>query len=310
MGNEPHSLSLHQQPPAQQHPQPTQTDNREYVNNNMKSESRLPPKIPKIDLRQAARVLLHTSECNRRLQQGVKHWGGRLNNQNKLLPSSSLSPPPKGYMTVNYQHYQPYGNLPVNVHPSRTWQPPIRGSSGRDFGEEELTLFHAKMPRSMAPANEKDAETDDAETEQQDGVRSWGPDLLPYLEHISDVLGMDHDGIEIVLAMIYLDRACSVETPRSNGVPPCPFCSPRTVHRLGLAALVVAHHAVRGSVPHEDPVAKLADSLGIPLLQLRHMVEWMVAALGDDGTYVDVAEMGARSAGWKPFLLRSGETSE
>jgi hypothetical protein len=175
--------------------------------------------------------------------------------------------------------------------------------------EEELTLFHAKMPRSKALRNGE--ETGDVETEQKDEVGCWGPDLLPYLEHISDVLGMDHDGIEIVLAMIYLDRACSVETARSNGVPPCPFCSPRTVHRLGLAAMVVAHHAVHGSAQnHEDPVTKLALSLGIPLLQLRHMVEWMVAALGDDGTYVDVVEMGARSAGWKPFLLRSGEKNE
>jgi len=47
--------------------------------------------------------------------------------------------------------------------------------------------------------------------------------------------------------MIYLDCACTVETPRSNGVPSCPFCAPRMVHRLSLAALLVALRAVRGA---------------------------------------------------------------
>jgi len=88
-----------------------------------------------------------------------------------------------------------------------------------------------------------------------DGSGYWGPDLLPYLEHIAEILHMGNSNgndngndkssseVEFLLAMIYLDRACSLETPRSNGVPPCPFCGPRTVQRLGLAALVVAKRA-------------------------------------------------------------------
>lgn len=208
----------------------------------------------------------------------------------------------------------------MNVHPSRTWQPPIEAFSGRSLEEEELTLFHAKMPRTRSGREEID--TDEAETiEGPEGAhRLWGPDLLPYLQHIAETLEMDLDGndengngnetngIELFLAMIYLDRACSVETPRRNGVPACPFCQPRTVHRLGLAALVVASRAVCKSekIPLlETNVAKLSASLGIPRLQLQQMVDWMVAALGDDGLYVGLEEMKAWSRTWESFVEAS-----
>lgn len=154
---------------------------------------------------------------------------------------------------------------------------------------------------------------------------------MPYLEHIADLLGIDvatndddddtgqqhqrKHGVEIVLAMIYLDRACSVETPRSHGVPPCPFCTPRTVHRLSLAAMVLSSAAVRAS-PSQRPAAanhgesdeqqqllsKLSLSLGIPPAQLQHMVEWMKAALGDEGMYVTPEEMRSWSRSWEAFF--------
>jgi len=214
-----------------------------------------------------------------------------------------------------YESNSLYGNLPVNVHPSRTWQPPIEASSGRSLEEEELTLFHAKMPRTISD------DTDAHDAEPTEGAhRLWGPDLLPYLKHIAETLEMDLDGtksetnsetnnnngIELFLAMIYLDRACSVETPRRNGVPACPFCQPRTVHRLGLAALVVASRAVRPN-PHdwESKVARLSESLGIPRLQLQQMVDWMVAALGDDGLFVGLEEMKAWSRTWESFVESS-----
>lgn len=186
-----------------------------------------------------------------------------------------------------------YGNIPVNVHPSRTWHPPIQASSGRFLEEEELSLFHAKKSRSQSSSVCK---VDELEEEDTKGASHWGPELLPYLVHIVDLLGIDKDGIEICLAMIYLDRACSVETPRSNGVPSCPFCSPRTVHRLSLAALLVSMEAVRGQPQQfhtttDDYMTRLSQSLGIPLFQLQQMVDWMRAALGDEGLFVTLEEM-------------------
>ena len=227
-----------------------------------------------------------------------------------------------------------YGSLPVNVHPSRTWQPSIREFSGRTFEDEELTLFHAKIPRSRSSSgeagnttavdtgngNRTDTEPSDGDAEQLGaGARYWGPDLLPYLEHIlHELLGVEKEGSEILLflTMIYLDRACSVETPRTGHlhhgvgpVPPCPFCAPRTVHRLSLSALVVATKAFRRTHHTHDNgdvdaalLSKLSRSLGIPLVQLRQMVEWMLLALGDDGLYVSMEELRAWSRSWDSFF--------
>jgi hypothetical protein len=275
--------------------------------------------VPKIDLKQVTRALLHTSEFNRKLSQGVKHWGrqhkNQQNQQQQLQQQQSLP----SFGNHQNQHHQTfdahgYGNIPVNVHPSRTWQPPIEAFSGRDLEEEELTLFHAKIPRIRAET--ESGETVETQSEEQDrdrGADYWGPDLLPYLEHIAEILHMDNSdgGVELLLAMIYLDRACSVETPRSNGVPPCPFCGPRTVHRLGLAALVVSKRAVNVNSSRsehgdyesdEELVSRLSLSLGIPRLQLQQMVEWMVAALGDDGLYVGLEDMRTWSRTWESFV--------
>lgn len=313
----------------------------------------------KIDLKQMTEALLCTSETNEKLFQGVNHWGRHKSSQ-LVTPASSLPHGGNQQQYIEDHHYKDYqnqygvyGTVPVNVHPSRAWEPSIRAFSGRNFEDEELTLFHAKVPRSRSPPGEADeSESGGAESSEQahtglsdgeaepkeGGALYWGPDLLPYLEHILyELLGVDKEGSEIilVLAMIYLDRACSIETPRTahyqrNGVgggvavPPCPFCAPRTVHRLSLSALVIAVKALRRTAsaasmvsssssslsssqqPHIDSDAfvleKLSGSLGIPLLQLQQMVEWMLLSLGDDGLYVSMEELRAWSRSWESFF--------
>ncbi len=235
--------------------------------------------LPKLGLEQVTKALLHTSEWNRRFQRGIRHWGKR--ERINIASSSQKVPNSKNQYKQQQLHqqqhqYQNYGSLPVNVHPSRTWQPPIGQDSGRSLEEEELTLFHAKAKLC---------------------ARSWGPDLLPYLKHISEVLQIENN-LELVLAMVYLDRACSVETPRSNGIAHVPFLQPRTVHRLGLAALVVAKTATSGT---QTKIQELSESLGIPKAQLEQMVEWMVGALGDEGLYVGLEDLKAWSKTWKSF---------
>merc|ERR1712087_919900 len=240
----------------------------------------------KLGLEQVTKALLHTSEWNRRLQKGIRHWGKR-ERINIASSSQGLANSKNQYQQLQQlhhqqqqqqqqQHYQNYGSIPVNVHPSRTWQPPIAQDSGRSLEEEELTLFHAKA---------------------KFGARSWGPDLLPYLKHITEILQIQ-DNLELVLAMVYLDRACSVETPRSNGIAHLPFLQPRTVHRLGLAALVVAKTATSGT---QTKIEELSETLGIPKAQLEQMVEWMVGALGDEGLYVGLEDLKAWSKTWESF---------
>jgi hypothetical protein len=237
---------------------------------------------PKIHLKHMAMALRLTSEWNRRLLNGIKRV--RLWGQKKQ---------PQQQQQQKQQHHpqQGYGSHPVNVHPSRSWHPPIREAQPE---EEELTLFHAKAPRGSSSSQKK----------QRRGVARWGPELLPYLEHVVDLLGIHTDGaVEIPLAMIYLDRACSVETPRSNGVPPCPFCTPRTVHRLSVVALLLATQAVHGDESMSDHYEKLQESLGISSAQLRQMVDWMRGALGNAGLYVNVGQMKDWSQTWNAIFF-------
>jgi len=307
--------STKMQPPAPSPPQQSYQEHHqesELVHHQHRSPQRHEgkPFIPKISLEQVANALLHTSEWNRRLLQGVKHWG---RHRKKILSSPDhyyiehQKQHPHMDRSVHHAQQNMYGNIPVNVHPSRTWHPPIQASSGRFLEEEELSLFHAKKPRSQSLSVSK---VDEFEEEDTKGVNHWGPDLFPYLLHIADLLGIDEDGVEICLAMIYLDRACSVETPRSNGVPSCPFCSPRTVHRLSLAALLVSMEAVRGEpqqfhIKEDDYMTRLSQSLGIPLFQLQQMVDWMRAAQGDEGLYVTLEEMKRWSRSWESILSKT-----
>lgn len=286
---------------------------------------------PKIHLKHVAEALLHTSEWNRRLRQGLKYWGTRL----KQSPSSQSHRRNIEYhhqqelhSSYNYDndahnnyyshHHQQqersmhFGKIPVNGH-SSPWQPPIQASSDRLL-EEELSLFHAQIPEPRSSSSQSSSEIDneieklkhgdgynkDEESEEEvtkhelddddDDIRYWGPELLPYLEYICDRLGIDKDGVELSLAMIYMDRACSVETSRSNNIQSCPFCTPRTVHRLSLAALIISLEAVCGG-EQQQRLQLLSVSLGIPLLQLQQMVEWMRAALGYGGLLVTMKEL-------------------
>ena len=306
----------------------------------------------KINLNHVVQALLHTTEWNRRLRRGLKYWGTRL----AQLPSPSFSQDHRRsvdyHVDVNnvdvnnnsllhHQHYHQhqqqqqqqqndqklyYGNLPININPSRTWQPSIQASSNRAIEDEELSLFHAKTLelQTSAPAcnprtdddidttdigDTSDDEINDIESidklitqqkadDNDDAIQSWGPDLLPYLEFICEKLGIKKNGVELALAMVYMDRSISVETCRSNNIPSCPYCTPRTVHRLSLVALILSVQAVRGvegqqyqQEQEQEQVRQIADSLGIPFLQLQHMIEWMRAALGDDGFFVAAEEM-------------------
>ena len=195
-----------------------------------------------------------TSEWNRRLFAGVHRF--RFFGKKQRIRTS------------NENHN------PININPPRSWIPPIEEESSED-------IFHAKNPRKSSSADEL-----------RRGVARWGPDLLPYLEPVFKLLGISSNGVEIPLTMIYLDRACSVETLRSNGCPPCPFCMPRTVHRLSVISLFLTTQAVDGNRSINEYYQDL-ESLDIPQNQLEQMVDWMRAALGDDGLYVTVGQKNA-----------------
>ena len=220
------------------------------------------PILPSMNLKHITLSLRYASEMNRRLQE-----------------ASHLKP------SIHDRDYQPEdiarnssdplqmsgGGQMVHIHPSQTWQPPIRASEKVE--SEPVTLFHAKTPRQTG-------------TKVLRGASRWGPDLEFYLEHVTKALKVHDNPLVLSLAILYLDRASSVETPRSNGALACPYVTPRTVHRLMLVSLIIATKAVY----HTVDLSSIA-SLGISDVQLEHMESWMRMALGDQGLYVQSEQL-------------------
>jgi hypothetical protein len=244
-----------------------------------------PYRPPETNLEHMSLALRLTGEFNRRLNAGTRQFKEQEPLQ-QHYQSPRITDPLRGGESSLMNVQQTVGIRPPPPPPPPPFLPKIRGTV-ETTGETTaattvpLTLFHAKAPR----ASKKGAPV-------RRGSARWGPDLLTYLRHLADLMGLSQEesSLEFAMAMIYMDRACSVETPRSNGMPPCPFCAPRTVHRLCLTALLVATQAVRGTSLEEYYPGRL-DSLGIPLPQLQHMVEWMTGSLGDLGFFLTPNQM-------------------
>lgn len=351
----PGGSTMLQSPPSEREPEPQQHQSYETSHHSqpLMLHRQHPPQPghqqdapfypPKISLKHVSMALRLTSEWNRRLVQGVtkvRQWGmGRMlqiqhqNDHHELHPQQQQQQEQLQEQLQEQQHrqyqeqdsplhhvFQPYGDLPVNVHPTRSWQPPIQERPLSAVQEEELTIFHARTPRespsdlaatggSPTATSSSPKGGDGGGNEAAGGCRPgprgvshWGPDLLPFLERVVDLLDVGDGLVEVPLAMIYMDRAVSVETARSSGVPACPYCTPRTVHRLSLAALLAAVQAVRGEEQMGEAFDRLSPSLGIPRDQLKQMVDWMRAALGDAGLVVTVAQMREWSRSWEAIF--------
>jgi hypothetical protein len=245
---------------------------------------------PSVDLHDMALALRWTSEVNRRLMAGAS----RANREQQLLVEGSCCEDIRQTTARDPLRGGDGGT------PTESWR---LGTSPLSVGDGQrdstLTLFHAKSPRKR-------------QTVRRIGSSRWGPDLDKYLQHLvelleiapekDDVAGQARFQLILTLAMVYLDRACSVETPRSNGSPPLPFCTPRTVHRLSLAALLVSVHAItKRSV--EELLQQCTDSLGIPVAALQHMVDWMRASLGDPGVVVTPHHMVQWKSLWEALFV-------
>jgi hypothetical protein len=206
-----------------------------------------------------------TCEMNRRLLQGIRSNDNLVRNHANTHYNNPLLQ--RGGGEYDDSHH------PVHVHPSQSWQPPIKSHSEGD--QEVLTMFHQKSPRE--------------EKASRRGVARWGPELLPYLHYlVEDVLKLPHTNrsLILVLTLVYLDRACSVETSRTGGSSPCPFLQPRTVHRLVFISLLTAARAVG-----EINTFGVEESLGISSSRLDQMETQFQHALGDLGLYVDPLQL-------------------
>lgn len=191
---------------------------------------------------------------------------------------------------------------------SQTWfhsiQPPSSSSSTNPSSStpslEPLTIFHAKSPRTITSSKKN------RRIRIKTGCARWGPALSLYLRQLHTSLKCPP--ITFALALVYLDRACSAETQRTasadGNIMACPHLTPRTVHRLVLTAMVIASKAVDGVVntnehtsvsnfigSNNDKYADVLTTFGMSESALKSMEMWMMAALGEQGTWVDMERM-------------------
>ena len=151
-----------------------------------------------------------TCEMNRRLLHSIRNNPVGAASTNSLCDTNHGNPLLQrggDNHLMNSQHH------PVNIHPSQSWQPPIR-STAEPSNQDELTVFHAKSPRP-----------------NRRGVARWGPDLRSFLEYVMGPLVLNvpvnQRSIVLALALVYLDRACSVETVRSRERKSVPIVPPK-----------------------------------------------------------------------------------
>lgn len=146
-------------------------------------------------------------------------------------------------------------------------------------------------------------------------------DLSLFIEKIHKAFCSENDPFVAAVIMIYLDRACSVETYRVDDRSiACPYVTKANVHKLYLAASVLALRAVRNELPpilsrgafHDDitdvyfkKLQGASDEI-IEIItssyELGTLIEWMFASLGTDGTMVNIEQVRSFIDKWKSLF--------
>ena len=285
-------------------------------------------------------ALRYACEINRKLRHGTDATRAYCNSNDsncKYLhmdlteenDNGSSTSPPQYHPTHHQQSWelqhhvqQHQSGAPAPVHHRQERSPPIRRPDPKTEsltdGGSQLSVFHAPSPRREYESPLR-------------GVERWGIDLEVYVKEICERMDCSDDVAALVLAraLIYLDRACSVETERqgyhgsthwSTGCPPgyapmsspCPAILPRTVHRLILTAIVLSCRATRGQAGPEYDGAYCENfvQFGILPSSLSAMEATMRDALGMEGLYVDQHKLLHYLLTWGQTFTRDQHTSD
>lgn len=255
-----------------------------------------------IDISSISLALRTTCEWNRRLQHSSTNNVLAAMKKKKMKPSPQMWGRTTEGSNVHFhgghqQNLHEEGKM-VNVHPSQTWSPPISRLSWQEQQDQyaaSLTIFHAKSPQPLNKDDQSDSDSTNS------GVLRWGPDLEQFLKEVLtscfQITSPESQSTLLTFAMIYLDRACSVETLRTHhhhyatnqGSPSpteCPYLTPRTVHRLLLTALTLAQRTLYHGTEQAEIQKCIQKTFGIAPAQLHTMEYLMLSALGDYGTDV------------------------
>ncbi len=151
--------------------------------------------------------------------------------------------------------------------------------------------------------------------------------LSTYIQSISKILGYETNPIIPALALIYLDRACSIETSthRIHGMTNdndinrkrCPYITPNTTHKLYLTAIVLACRTVRNQYStsmnhgfHDEYTMQystllqnnheLLCGMNVTYIELGSWLNYMVSSLGSDhGLIISSDEVNLFLRRWK-----------
>jgi len=159
--------------------------------------------------------------------------------------------------------------------------------------------------------------------------------LTVYVNKIADIL--EYGPLIPTLALLLLDRASSVETIREDDMSydnhshnslltrVCPYITSRTVHKLYLAAVILANRMVRGEFllqshhqhylfqdEYTEYYAELLTRGGIETIpyELGKMMECMFQSLGMDGLNFSTAEVDQLMSSWRGLFVWEGENAD
>ena len=139
------------------------------------------------------------------------------------------------------------------------------------------------------------------------------------------MLGYENDPYVVAITLVYLDRACSLETFRpvepytGDQSPSCPHLSAANVHKLYLAANILALRTYRNELPpmlgrgaFNDDITRhywrMLHNSGdetvkdVSEFELGTLLEWMVGSMGSAGLAVQVEEVDSFIENWKSLF--------
>jgi len=281
----------------------------------------------RMNARTASLALRLTVEINRRLRRGTEAPPAYRNTDDDSLrhlhmdlvdegEASELPPPPPPPQPQQHQsswQMQPFRQKtqePQNQN-EHEWQPKIRrpdAESGGTYSNcNQHTIFHADRPRNGPVA------------ESLAGDKRWRLDLHQYIEEICRAMECSNEDTPLVLAraLMYLDRACSVETERHYGYQnessqPCPPLLPQTVHRLVLAAMVLSCRVSRGQggIEYDGAYCEISTQFGVASNSLATMEAVMRDALGGEGLWIDFYKLVQYLSAWRETFTEEGANGD
>ena len=208
----------------------------------------------------------------------------------------------------------------VHVHPSQAWERPIASHRSQAM----TTPSPQQQQRHYFKATAQDLFVSSSTVLKQPCH------LSQYISTLTESLGLESSSrltLIQAIALLYLDRACSVETTRVIEMK-CPFCTLENVSLLYQTAFIMACRTVQDELPfssirggvggvgsgfHDEVTAKYAHwlSLGGMDVTARHLgdrLEFMSRCLGSEGFAIHSKQVDTLLKNWRHlFHLESEE---